>query len=159
MIHNEFMKRAVLEIQDSFKEEGRFGPLHLNLEDLGLLYSLGFSLYQSNDLDRAEVIFRRLVVADSLERKHWWAFGAVLQARRKYEQALTAWSMCCLLDDEDPECHFHAAECFLSLDHKEEALKALETAKNRCEENHPELQKKITLLEELWHLEKETSKL
>jgi type III secretion system low calcium response chaperone LcrH/SycD len=157
MIHNEFIKKAVSEIQEQFKEEREFGPLHLNLEDLGLLYSLGFSLYQSNDFERAETIFRRLVVADSLEKKHWWAFGAVLQAGRKYEQALTAWSMCCLFDDNDPQSHFHAAECFLSLEHKEEAFKALEAAKNRCQETHSELEKKITLLEQIWRKDIETS--
>lgn len=148
MIHTDFMKKALSEI-----EKSEFGPMELNREDIALLYSLGYSLYQANDLDQSEVIFRRLVVADPLERKHWWAFGAVLQAKKSYEKALTAWSMCCLLDDEDPESHFHAAECFLSLRHKEEALKALMAARERCRDHHEALEQKITLLEGIWPTE------
>lgn len=145
MIHTEFVKKALHEL-----EKSDFGPPDLTKEDIALLYSLGFSLYQTGDLHQAEIIFRRLVVAESLEKKYWWAFGAVLQAKQDYQNALTAWSMCCLLDEENPHCHFHAAECFLSLKHIPEALKALSASKERCSESEAPLKQKILVLEQLW---------
>lgn len=149
-LHSEFMKRTVDEIRSALEQDGTFGPQNLNREDIGLLYSLGYRLYQSNDLEQAEVIFKRLILADSLDRKHWWGFGAVQQAQKKYEPALTSWSMCCLLDDEDPLAHFHAAECLLALGHKDEACKALDAAKDRIEDLDSDLGKKISALEDAW---------
>jgi hypothetical protein len=52
MIHNEFIKKALEKV-----EESDFGPSELNKEDIGLLYSIGYSLYQVGDLGQAEIIF------------------------------------------------------------------------------------------------------
>jgi hypothetical protein len=62
-----------------------------------------------------------------------------------YMAALHAWSIVALLKEEDPRPHFHAAECFFSLNEKENALKALDLALKLCQDNE-HLRNKINLL-------------
>jgi len=128
------------------KGESIGGESELSHEDAKLLYTLGYALYQSGDLNQSESVFRRLVIARPLDQKHWIGLAAVLQVQGQYQEALTCWSMTCLLDDKDPSGHYHAAECLLSLKNVEESKKALLCAEERIKDKNHSISKKIQAL-------------
>jgi len=119
-------------------------------EDINSLYSLGYGLYNSGDLAEAETIFRRLILAEPLIQRNWIGFAATLQMEDQFHEALSGWSMACLLNDEDPLPHFHAAECYLSLKNTSEALAALTACEERLKDQHKHLRIKIDALREIW---------
>ncbi len=106
-------------------------PGQFTEEDITLLYELGFNLYQANDFVQAGEIFQRLVIAKPFEARYWQAFASSLQLQKKFKESLVAWSMWCLIDEDNPLPHFHAAESLFSLGERDEALKALLAAENR----------------------------
>ena len=69
----------------------------------------------------------------------------------KYLEALYGWAFTSLLSPQDPEAHFHAAECLLSLGQKQEALKALHMSLSRAQENSPLRNQIVVLKETLAH--------
>ncbi|MEX0962270.1 MAG: hypothetical protein WDZ28_05395 [Simkaniaceae bacterium] len=120
-------------------------------EDLDLLYSIAFSLYEQNDYKSSKEIFRQLVLAKPMERKNWLALAGALQMGRDYQEALTAWGISALYDDHDPLPHFHAAECLFSMENQEEGEKALSAAEARMEEENSDLSDKINALRRGWN--------
>lgn len=113
------------------------------------LYSLAFANYQSGLWNQAEEIFLALCEKCPLEGRFWFGLGASLQEGGKFQDALKAWAMTALLQKEDPYPHFHAAECYLSIQDSEEAKKALEEAGSRLNLDHP-LKEKVEILQKQW---------
>lgn len=126
--------------------EALCGEDTFSTEDCKLLYSLGFSLYQSKDYSQAALIFQKLVQNKPLVEKHWSALGATLQMDGEYERALKCWAMAALLDPEQAEPHYYAAQCYLSLGNQEEAKFALDIAKSAAKQK--DIQAKITTLQD-----------
>lgn len=152
-IDQSILKKALRKIGKTMEDKGMLPPADFNGEDISLLYSLGFNLYDQGDYEQAKTIFQRLVVARPHEKKFWMALGASFQMLELYEDALTAWAMTSFLQDEDPLPHFHAAECLLCIGKYDEVHKALDDAKKRLSFHHNEaLMKKIESLENTWEL-------
>lgn len=114
-------------------------------------YSYGFAHYNSGNWSEAADAFRVLCTKRPLEPRFWFGLGATLQEAGSYLDALHAWAMAALLKKEDPYPHFHAAECYFSLQDKGEGAKALREAKSLLSEEDP-LQHKIALLKEQWEI-------
>ncbi|MCK4935141.1 MAG: hypothetical protein KAR79_06095 [Simkaniaceae bacterium] len=132
-------------IQDEPLEQKNFSSA-----DAKALYSLAYRLYDIGDYKQSKKIFKELVVSKPLEQKHWFGLASILQLENTYHEALVSWSMAALLNDLDPQPHFHAAECLLSLEQIDEAFKALSMAKVRAK-NHLDILEKIELLESSWN--------
>jgi len=99
------------------------------------LYSEGYHFYEKGDYAKALPFFKYLTVTEPFEERYWRGLGATLQMNKNYEDALLAWSMSAILKESDPLPHVFAAECLLLLENKEEASKALKTAKRKnCDE-------------------------
>lgn len=137
---------ALEEICAGLDSDGRFGKQELKSEDVEALYELGHSFYKGSDFTQAVLIFRRLVQFAPLSLDYWHAFAAALQCAKQYDEALIGWSMCCLMDEENPLYHYHAGECLISNDQREEAIKALEIARSKMTQEHEALQGRIALL-------------
>jgi len=112
-------------------------------------YAYGFAHYEAGSLIEAADTFRVLCTKQPLDARFWFALGATLQEAKSYKDALNAWAMTALLEKENPYPHFHAAECFFSLQEAPDAQKALEEAENRIEPDHP-LKGRIDLLKTQW---------
>ncbi len=121
-------------------------------EDVSVLYSLGYSLYEAGDYAHSKKIFQQLVISKPLEQKYWFGLASSLQLERHYNEALIAWSMSALILDEDPFPHFHAAECLISLNQQEEAAKALKASKTRitATPEHLNIKNQIEVMEKAW---------
>jgi type III secretion system low calcium response chaperone LcrH/SycD len=145
------LKKALRKIGQNIETHSMMSPHDFTNEDISLLYSLGINLYEQEDYTQATIIFQRLVLAKSHEKKFWMALGASLQMKKHYEDALTSWAIASLIQDEDPLPHFHAAECLLCIENEEQAKKALQEAKKRSESDLL-LEKKIQALELAWNI-------
>jgi type III secretion system low calcium response chaperone LcrH/SycD len=117
--------------------------------DVEKFYAYAYAHYTSGNWSEAADVFRLLCTRRPLEAKFWFGLGATLQESSSYNDALHAWAMCALLKKEDPYPHFHAAECYFSLEQEKEAQKALSEAGSRVSEMDP-LQEKIAILKEQW---------
>lgn len=115
-------------------------------DDMQLLYSLGHSLYKFGDYAQARKIFQHLILAQPLERKNWHAFACSAQMTEHYQEALTAYSLSAMFDEEDPIPHFHAGECLYSLGDFDEGERALRATEERLGEKDEELRGKIEML-------------
>lgn len=116
-----------------------------------VLYLGAFCFYEKGHYLEAAEHFTKLVLIDPFEKKYWFGLAASEQLAKNYQAALPAWSVAAVLDKESAYPHFHAAECFLSEGNVKEALLALEEAKKHSPD--PELEKKISVLEEIWRKE------
>ncbi len=147
------IEKALTEVGALIENGQPLLPKNFSNEDLEILYTLGYHLYNSGDYAQAKLIFKQLVLSKPLEHRHWFGLGSVLQIEKTYSEALVSWSMASLLNGEDPLPHFHAAECLLSLNQKEEAFKAFDSAevliKNTGKQE--ELLGKIEYLKERWN--------
>lgn len=100
----------------------------LSVYEMEQIYAQGYHHYQNNLLDEAENAFRLLVWLNPYKSKYWMGLAATLQMVAKYEEALHAYAVCTLLDEKNPYPHYHALNCYLALDDREEAKKALDCA-------------------------------
>jgi len=140
MIRNTF-QQEVMDILGISENEGSSIPLEMERQ----FYATAFGLYEKGDYRGASQLFTQLVLTDPFSEHYWQGLASSKQMGRDYMAAVHAWSMVALLKEGDPLPHFHAAECFLSLDEKEDALKALDAALERCQ-NDERLCNKIHLL-------------
>jgi len=146
----EKLKRSLRKIAMNIETCGMLSPHDFNNEDVSLLYSLGFNLYQREDYATSKQIFQRLVLSRPYEKKFWMALGACHQMTRQFEEALESWAMASFIDHDDPLPHFHATECYLALEILDEAYLALDAAKQRLRSGDEELFEKIQALEKAW---------
>ncbi len=106
------------------------------------LYSISYGLYEAGNYIKAANFFSCLIFHNPFDIRFWKGLAAAKQMEPDYQAALHAWSILALLAPRDPLSHFHAAECFISMGNKTEALKALV-----CAEKLPNAPKdKIDLL-------------
>ena len=119
----------------------------LTPKEAEIVYASAYGLYETAQYEQAGDLFLHLVFSNSFQEKYWRGLAAARQMEGKYVESLHAWALVALLSEEDPEPHFYAAECMISLGNREEAGKALRAAEERAS-THPELQRKISTLKE-----------
>lgn len=100
----------------------------ITTKEMEELYAKAYEFYQSNKYQEAFSLFRWLLIFNPFIQKYWMGFAASQQLLKLYEGALHGYAVAALLQDENPYPHFHAYECYMSLENREEALKALEEA-------------------------------
>jgi type III secretion system low calcium response chaperone LcrH/SycD len=96
------------------------------------IYQEAYQLYDEDLYMEAADIFRWLVVFNPFVGKYWMGLAASLHVCGSYDKALHAYALSALLDSENPYPHYHAYECYLALNDKNEAEKALNLAYKRA---------------------------
>jgi type III secretion system low calcium response chaperone LcrH/SycD len=119
--------------------------LQLSAVEIEALYCEAFSLYKENQYEEAFKYFQWLVILSPFLEKHWMGLAACQQMRKEYEKALHSYAVSALLNEANPLPHWYAALCYLALNDKEEARRALKTAHERVceEERYKNLKRKI----------------
>lgn len=97
-------------------------------ESLTQLHQKALDHYQHDESSEAAFIFGMLLASDPFVYEYWIGLGACRQKLQEYSKALQAYAIASLLDDETPEPHYHAAQCFYMQNQKEEANKAINLA-------------------------------
>jgi len=100
-----------------------------------MTYSAAYLAYEHGHYDQAADLFSHLATTEPANVGAWKGLAASMQMKKSYSEALTAWAFVALMTPNDPSPHFHAAECLLSMQQKDEALKAIELALQKpCDE-------------------------
>ncbi|VHO02813.1 hypothetical protein [Candidatus Rhabdochlamydia sp. T3358] len=105
---------------------------NLPIEEKKEAYALGRVLYSSGEYMKASYLFTHLVIADPFIDCFWHGLASCKQLLKEYETAIEAWKAVCSLHPKDPLGYFHAAECYLSIENKKEALQNLDKAEQLC---------------------------
>ena len=95
-------------------------------EELESVYSIAYTYYQTGRLEDAEKLFRFLCLFDHTVSKYWLALGAVLQAERKFKDAIRPYACTLMFDRKEVRAAFHLAECQLAIGEHGEAIAALD---------------------------------
>eukprot|EP01066_Platyproteum_vivax_P005981 Platyproteum_vivax@DN1839_c0_g1_i1.p1 len=148
----EKVKQALGELANLMQKDEPLNKEYSN-DDLRVLYTLAYTLYQGNDYEQAKKIFQQLAASKPFTKKYWIGLGSCWQMESSYTEALKAWGMAALIDASDPSPHHHAAECYLALEDYVEGLKALRATKSRLTDDHQALQEKVENLESSWKKE------
>ncbi|MDN3506465.1 MAG: SycD/LcrH family type III secretion system chaperone [Simkaniaceae bacterium] len=125
-----------------FKEElGVKGGTVFSQKDLETIYSIAFGKYDLAEYQQAAELFTHLLLHDPYDIRFWKGLASSEQMQKNYKAALHAWAVHSLLSGHDPDGHFHAAECYLSLGEKEEAKRALKIAEKFVSGTHQRLER------------------
>lgn len=90
------------------------------------IYSFGYRLYNNGKYNEAAPVFRLLVLLDPGQAKYLMGLAACFHMCKEYRNAATTYSLCSLIDLEDPLPYYHASDCYLQLGEQDMALKCLE---------------------------------
>ena len=104
-------------------------------DELEAVYSLGFGYYNTGKFDDAQKLFEFLVLFDHLNAKYWFALGAVQQAEKMFDKAVSSYGYSSFLDLENPKPQYHAAECFIAMGDKGNAASAIMALEHYCPAN------------------------
>ena len=107
----------------------------LTVDEKEELYRTGYALYSSGEYRKASYLFSYLVLSDPLIGCSWHGLASCKQVLEEYSAAIEAWNVVCKLQPQDPLGYFHAAECYLSMQQKKEALQKLDKAEKLSSED------------------------
>lgn len=96
------------------------------------IYGQAYRLYNTGKYAEAGQVFRLLVMADSMEPKYTMGLAACFHMMKEYENALDSYTLCSIIDPENPVPQFHAADCYIHLGDKLSAAVALKMTIKRA---------------------------
>jgi type III secretion system low calcium response chaperone LcrH/SycD len=79
------------------------------------VYAYAYKFYQEGKLDEAETFFRFLCLYDFYNAEYALGLGAVLQLRKRYQQAIDAYALSYALSRFDLRPLLQAGQCHLKL--------------------------------------------
>lgn len=125
-----------------------FGITNYEMEKL---YEEAYHHYENDRYIDAITVFRWLLYLNTYTQKYWMGYGASQQLLQRYEKALHAYAVSALLNSKDPYPHYHAYGCYMMMENKTEAIKALKLAETRCYEkpDYKDLENEIKQLKTL----------
>lgn len=101
------------------------------------LYAQAYRLYNTGKYVEASHIFRMLILLNTTESKYILGLAACFHMLKEYKNAIQAYTMCGIMDPENPIPHYHAADCYIHMKDPLSAIVSLEMAIKRAE-NKPE---------------------
>lgn len=112
-------------------------PLTLRASDARLeeCYEKGYNLYKAGRYKDALPYFEILTVAHFKEPRYLMALAATKHMLKAYEAAAQGYSLCSMLDPDNPMPQFHLADCCLQTKNPVAAYVALQMAQSRCKKN------------------------
>lgn len=95
-------------------------------DELEAVYSLAYDYYRTGRTDDAETLFKFLTTFDHLNEKYWMGLAAVLQVKKNYRKAAEVYAhVSGIFNIHNVRAPYYAAECFLALGDRKNALAAL----------------------------------
>lgn len=120
--------------------------------EMEAIYALASNFYRTGNYEKAETLFRFLVMFDHLNAKYWMGLGAVRQVQKRFKEAIDAYALVVTtLDFTNVKASFYAAECHLALGDRVNATSAIEHVKYSADVKTEEGR---TFLAKAKHLEK-----
>lgn len=138
---DESKEKNVTQLADEFFKNGHMPKDVMNLNDKQVegLYAQAYNFYQTGRYKDAIQIFRLLVMLNANEVKYVLGLGACLHMMKEYKNAVESYTLCCVLDPENPIPYYHMSDCFIEMKDPYSAIVALEMSVKRAG-NKPEFQ-------------------
>jgi type III secretion system low calcium response chaperone LcrH/SycD len=116
-------------ISEEFIPQNAMGMSDAMLEGI---YGEAYRLYNTGKYASAAEMFRFLVMVKPIEPKFAMGLAACFHMMKQYRQAITAYTMCGVIDPDSPIPHYHASDCYIQLKDTMSAIIALEMAIKRA---------------------------
>ncbi len=128
-------------LANEFMKKGHMPKDILNLSEREVegFYAQAYNLYQTGRYKDAIQIFRLLIMLNAYEAKYALGLAACLHMMKEYKSAVESYTLCCILDSENPIPYYHMSDCFLEMKDPYSAIVALDMAVKRAG-NKPEFQ-------------------
>ena len=97
------------------------------------IYGQAYVLYNTGRYKEASEVFRVLILLNSLEPKYTLGLAACFHLMKEYEAASNMYTICSILDSQNPIPYFHMSDCALQLGDKFAAAVALDLAIKRAD--------------------------
>lgn len=99
------------------------------------LYSQGYRLYNTGRYKEAVLLFRTLIMINPEEPKYYMGLAACFHMQKEFKNAVETYTLCSILDGDNPIPLFHSSDCFIQSGDKYSALTVLEMAVKRAGDN------------------------
>lgn len=96
------------------------------------IYGQAYRLYNTGKYQEASQIFRLLIMVNSMEPKYTMGLAACFHMVKEYKHAVDGYTLCSIIDPDNPIPQYHAADCFINLGDKLSAIIALKMAVKRA---------------------------
>ncbi|MER8791410.1 SycD/LcrH family type III secretion system chaperone [Mesorhizobium sp. M0983] len=96
-------------------------------DELEALYALGHRFYSAGRYNDALSFFRFLCMHRYVDPRFWFGFGAACQMLGDSANAVRAYGLAALLNDNDPQIPLRAAKCLIKLGQQAAAVDALDS--------------------------------
>jgi|GEM_PF-714920 len=143
MVHSRNKREATLtdvSVGETGKIEGALAEITGNMkigmnpqEATGLdpqflesLYAQAYHLYNTGKYIDAAHIFRTLILMNSMEFKYVLGLAACHHLLKEYENAVKIYTICSVLDPQDPLPYYHSSDCYIQQQDFVSALICLE---------------------------------
>ncbi len=98
------------------------------------IYAQAYRLYNTGKYIEASHLFRMLIAINPTEAKYTLGLAACFHMLKEYRNAVQAYTICGLIDPENPVPHYHASDCYIQLKDILSAIVALEITIKRSGE-------------------------
>jgi len=98
----------------------------LDPQFLESLYAQAYHLYNTGKYIEAAHIFRTLILMNSMEFKFVLGLAACHHLLKEYENAIKIYTICSVLDPNDPLPYYHTSDCYIKMQDYLSALICLE---------------------------------
>lgn len=96
------------------------------------IYAQAYRLYNTGKYIEASHLFRMLVTMNPMESKYTLGLAACFHMLKEYRNAVQAYTICSLIDPENPVPHYHASDCYIQMKDPLSAIVALEMTIKRA---------------------------
>lgn len=135
-----FVQKFSTALEDML-EKGKLPKEALNItdENMELYYAQAYRLYNSGKYIESSAVFRMLIFLDATQARFAMGLAACAHMLKDYDAAIKMYTMCGILDANDPLPPFHASDCYIQKNDRPSAMLMLEMAILRAG-NKPEYQ-------------------
>jgi type III secretion system low calcium response chaperone LcrH/SycD len=98
------------------------------------VYGQAYRLYNTGKYRDACQIFRMLVMINATEPRYIMGQAACLHMLKEFKSAAESYTICGMMDPDNPVPHFHASDCYIQMQNPVSALVALQMAVKRAGE-------------------------
>lgn len=90
------------------------------------MYGYAYRLYTTGKYTEAVKLFRLMVMLNPIQEKFMMGLAASFHMLKDYQNAATTYTLCSVLDPEDPFPYYHISDCLMELNLPKRAMEALE---------------------------------
>lgn len=98
------------------------------------IYAQAYRLYNTGKYIEATHLFRILIMLNPMEPKYILGLAACFHMLKEYKNAIESYTMCSVMDPQNPIPHYHSSDCYIQMKDYLSAMLCLELAIDRTKD-------------------------